>query len=107
MVSVTSQRRPAALASLLEALEVRVESAIVERRVIRLPDYPGGLRPSSLVRLSGGGFSGLGENVAFCEQEHLRFAVRVEHWFRGYKAGSLLHVEAAFGAEATAYERAA
>jgi L-alanine-DL-glutamate epimerase-like enolase superfamily enzyme len=107
MVGVTPTRGPAALASVLESLEVRVESAVVERRAVMLPDYPGGPRPSSVVRLSGGGFSGRGENVAFHEQEQQRFAAHVEHWLRAHATMSTLEVGTALGAGGTAYERAA
>jgi L-alanine-DL-glutamate epimerase-like enolase superfamily enzyme len=100
-------RPPAALASVLESLEVRVESAVVERHAVMLPDYPGGPRPSSVVRVSGGGFSGLGENVAFLEQEQQRFAGHVDGWLRAHATASALEVGTALGAGGTAYERAA
>jgi hypothetical protein len=106
---VTPRCTPGQLASLLEALEVRVESAFVEREAVPLTDYPGGPRPSSVVRLSGGGCSGLGENVAFLSQDHERFAARVERWFAARTASAPLQVRSAvaLGAEGTPYERAA
>jgi L-alanine-DL-glutamate epimerase-like enolase superfamily enzyme len=107
MVGVTPTRGPAALASMLESLEVRVESAVVELHAPMLPDYPGGPRPSSVVRLSGGGCSGLGENVAFFEPEQQRFAAHVERWLRATRNASSLGVGTALGAEGTPYERAA
>jgi hypothetical protein len=107
VVCVTPERGPAALAALLESLDVRVESALVERRAVMLPDYPGGPRPSSLVRLSGEGCSGLGENVAFIEREHQRFAVHVRQWLRSHGGSSSLTVGAALATEGTPYERAA
>jgi L-alanine-DL-glutamate epimerase-like enolase superfamily enzyme len=39
-------------------------------------DYPGGRRPSSVVCISGAGHRGFGENVAFTQAEHDRFAAR-------------------------------
>jgi L-alanine-DL-glutamate epimerase-like enolase superfamily enzyme len=107
MVRMTPARGPAALASMLESLEARVESAVVERHAVMLPDYPGGPRPSSVVRLSGGGFSGVGENVAFLEREQQRFAGHVAHWLRAHKTASSLEVSTALGSGGTAYERAA
>jgi hypothetical protein len=98
---------PAQLASRLAALEVRVESAIVERRSLTLADYPNGPRPSSVVRLSGGGCSGVGENVAFLETEHARFAGFIETWFRVRTASRPLTVGSALATDGTPYERAA
>ncbi|MEO6603216.1 MAG: hypothetical protein ABIQ16_25250 [Polyangiaceae bacterium] len=107
MASVTPRCSPGDLASLLEALAVRVESATVERHSIALTDYPGGPRPSSVVRLSGGGCSGLGENVAFFEQDHERFVAHVALWFGVLAGRERLKVGTALDTEGTPYERAA
>ena len=107
MASLTPRCSPGELAGLLEALDVRIESALVERHSVSLPDYPGGPRPSSVVRLSGGGCSGWGENVAFHEQDHERFAASVERWFAARAASAPSAVRSALGAEGTPYERAA
>jgi L-alanine-DL-glutamate epimerase-like enolase superfamily enzyme len=106
MVGVTPQRSPGRLASTLAALEVRVDTAEVTLNYVRLPDYPGGPRPSSVVRLNGGGATGAGENVAFLAQEHERFRGFVADWLRT-RAGSRLHVGSALGSGGTAYGRAA
>jgi L-alanine-DL-glutamate epimerase-like enolase superfamily enzyme len=105
MAGVTPQCSPGKLASLLEALEVRVESATVERGSVALPDYPGGPRPSSLVRLSGAGFVGVGENVAFFAEEHERFAAHIAHWFAAHSRAPRQRVGMALGG--APYERAA
>ena len=75
-----------------------------------LPDYPSGPRPSSVVRLSGGGRSGVGENVAFLEAEHARFASFIEAWFRAHTASlplTQVTVADALSSDGTPYERAA
>ena len=100
-------RGPAALADALAALTVHVETADVERSAVPLPDYPGGPRPSSVVRLSGNGATGLGENVAFYQDEHERFAAFVGAWLRANASQAPLHVGTALGAGGTPYERAA
>jgi L-alanine-DL-glutamate epimerase-like enolase superfamily enzyme len=107
MASVTPPLGPAALAAQLERLMVRVESAHVEHQAVALPDYPGGPRPSSVVRLSGRGCFGLGENVAFSRRDHDRFAGYVARWFRSHRATKYLRVGCAVGVEGTPYERAA
>lgn len=107
MVGVTPQLGPGALAETLARLEVRVDSAEVERSAVPLADYPGGPRPSSIVRLSGEGHLGFGENVAFYEQEHERFAAHVAAWARRNAGARLLHVGSAVLGEGTPYERAA
>ncbi|MES1178062.1 MAG: hypothetical protein ABUL62_27310 [Myxococcales bacterium] len=107
MASVTPRCSPGQLASLLEALAVRVESARVEDCSLSLPDYPGGPRPSSVVRLSGKGCSGLGENVAFVAHEHARFAGFVARWFAATEGRAGLSVRTALAAEGSPYERAA
>ena len=98
---------PGQLAARLAALEVRVESALVERRQVSLPDYPSGPRPSSVVRLSGAGRVGVGENVAFVDAEHARFAAHIEAWFQARSTLPRLTVGGALTAEGTPYERAA
>jgi len=107
VVGVTPQLGPGALAETLAALEVRVASAEVELRAVPLADYPGGPRPSSVVRLSGKGCVGSGENVAFYQQEHERFRAYVAAWARLHAGARLLHVGTALPAEGTPYERAA
>jgi L-alanine-DL-glutamate epimerase-like enolase superfamily enzyme len=107
MVGVTPRLGPAELAAALAALEVRVDSAQVERSAVPLPDYPGGPRPSSVVRLTGNGACGLGENVAFFESEHERFQVFVERWLQTRGKQARVRVGTALGAEGTPYERAA
>ncbi len=64
---------PGALADRLEALPVRVEAATVAAGESALADYPGGLRPTSTIRLVGAGEVGLGENVAFTGEAHAAF----------------------------------
>lgn len=104
---MTSPRQsPAELAATLAALEVQVEFAQVESKAVTLPDYPDGPRPSGIVRLSGCGSSGLGENVAFLEREQDRFAGFVEAWAKD-RGGRRLHVGSALGPGGTPYERAA
>jgi L-alanine-DL-glutamate epimerase-like enolase superfamily enzyme len=107
MARITPRRSPGKLASLLEALAVRVESARVEDRSLSLSDYPGGPRPSSVVRVTGKGCSGFGENVAFYAQEHERFAVYVARWFAAGANRAGLSVQTALGTGGTPYERAA
>ncbi len=98
---------PAELASRLAELTVQIDSVGVEPRDVPLPDYPGGPRPSSVVRLSGGGHSGLGENVAFTREDHERFAAFAQSWARTLRAGTRLRVGTALGDGGTPYERAA
>ena len=103
MAGVSVLLTPAELALRLERLAVRVESATVERRAVPLPDYPGGPRPSSVVRLSGLGCEGVGENVAFYEMDQERFAAHVERWFASLVPASPLSL----GSDGSPYERAA
>lgn len=103
MAGVSVKLTPAELAQRLEELDVRVESASVERRAVPLPDYPGGPRPSSVVRLSGLGCQGVAENVAFYDADHERFTAHVERWFASLVPTS----PRALGPEGTPYERAA
>jgi hypothetical protein len=67
---------PGALADVLGALPVCVERIEVRASAVPAGDYPGGARPSSVLRLSGLGQLGRGENVAFTEGEHQRFGAR-------------------------------
>jgi hypothetical protein len=106
MVSVRPQLSPGLLAATLAALPVRVHTAHVALNEVRLRDYPGGPRPSSVVWLNGEGATGLGENVAFYAQEHERFTVFVDGWLRAH-AGSRMQVGSALGPDGTPYERAA
>jgi L-alanine-DL-glutamate epimerase-like enolase superfamily enzyme len=64
---------PGVLADRLEALPVRVEAATVATGEAALADYPGGLRPTSTIRIGGAGEMGLGENVAFSGEAHSAF----------------------------------
>jgi len=66
---------PGALADTLGALPVRVQAVHVQRRPVTVGDYPGA-RPSSVVRLSGRGQVGRGENVAFSDEDQARFEAR-------------------------------
>jgi len=102
--------RPGALADTLAALPVCVEAVEVQRRALALDDYAGGPRPSSVVRLSGLGHVGRGENVAFSEDDQARFAARAASLLAG---GALREgtwrgpVGALLGEAARGYERAA
>ena len=107
MARVSPSLGPGALALRLAALEVQVDSANVERHALALADYPGGPRPSSVVRLSGLGCQGQGENVAFYEAEHERFVLHVAAWFASLAPRAPLRVGSALGAAGTLYERAA
>ena len=91
----------------LGSLEVRVDAADVriERRC-RSPTHPGG-RPSSVVRLSGAGHTGQGENVAFELDEHERFVRTVSEWFREHASERRLEVGSALPSLPSPYERAA
>ena len=101
---------PGALAAALGELPLCVETVEVRRRAVPASDYPGGARPSSVVRLGGRGHVGTGENVAFTDDEHARFAARAANLlpagaftngaWRG-QAGALV------GADAQGHERAA
>ncbi len=104
---VTARCRPAELALTLGNLSVRVDSLHVERRAVSLPDYPGGPRPSSIVRLTGSGCSGLGEHVAFVEAEHDEFARWAGAWLQTHRKNAELKVSAALGPDGTPYGRAA
>jgi L-alanine-DL-glutamate epimerase-like enolase superfamily enzyme len=107
MVDVSSRPSPAELCAALSELKVRVDSAVVEHSAVSLPDYPGGPRPSSVVRLSGKGCLGLGENVAFFSEEQQHFATFIESWLRRHAQNAEHRVGNALGAEGTPYERAA
>lgn len=106
MAGVAPCLGPAELAAFLAALRVRVDA--VEVRVERVPlaDYPGG-RPSSIVRLSGAGRTGHGENVAFEPGEHARFAATVDEWFRKHACDRPLEIGSALPVLPSLYERAA
>ncbi|HTA93011.1 MAG TPA: hypothetical protein VK745_25710 [Polyangiaceae bacterium] len=104
---VLARCRPAELALTLGNLSVRVDSLHVERRAVSLPDYPGGPRPSCIVRLTGSGCSGLGEHVAFVEAEHDEFARWARAWLQTHRKNAELKVSAALGPDGTPYGRAA
>jgi L-alanine-DL-glutamate epimerase-like enolase superfamily enzyme len=104
MASVT--RGPAALARALGELRVHVEAVEVVQSAVPLPDYPGGPRPSSVVRVLGGGHIGQGENVAFDAAEHVRFASSAHAWFQSLPHATL-RVATAPQKAGTPYERAA
>ncbi|MEO8212793.1 MAG: hypothetical protein ABI560_06360 [Myxococcales bacterium] len=67
---------PGELGRRLGGLPVEVTAIEVRIGAVALPDYPGGPRPTSVVRVSGQGQHGLGENVAFTAEEHHAFASR-------------------------------
>ena len=101
---------PGALADLLGGLAVCVEAIEVQRRAVPVGDYPGGARPSSVVRLSGQGHVGRGENVAFTEEEHARFAAGAPSLLAGGGSGGGAwrgRVDALIDGGARGYERAA
>jgi L-alanine-DL-glutamate epimerase-like enolase superfamily enzyme len=100
---------PGALADVLAALPVQVSEVSVRRATVSLDDYPGGPRPSSVVVLSGRGRSGFGENVAFTDEEHARFAARAGALVRRPSdgRGGTGRVDTLVDPEARGYERAA
>lgn len=67
----------AALAERLGDLEVSVEAAFARPMAVLAIDYPGGLRPSGVLSLSGRGCLASGELVAFDEAAQQRFAAQV------------------------------
>lgn len=73
---MSPHRTPGQLGERLGALPVEVTAIEVRIGAVELPDYPGGPRPSSVVRVSGQGHNGFGENVAFTAEEHHEFASR-------------------------------
>jgi hypothetical protein len=101
---------PGALAETLGALPVCVEGVEVKRRAVPVGDYPGGPRPSSVIHLRGRGQAGRGENVAFTDDEHARFAARAPSLL---SAGAFAdgiwrgRVDALVDGAARGYERAA
>jgi L-alanine-DL-glutamate epimerase-like enolase superfamily enzyme len=96
------------LADALSALSVQLTSQCVEPSAVPLPDYLGGPRPSSVVRLAGAGHFGSGENVAFFQADHERFAALARGWLTSLRGGRPLTVASALTAFAgTGYERAA
>jgi hypothetical protein len=105
-------RTPGELADALAALPVSVSSIEISSHEVPVGDYPGGLRPTSVVRVSGAGHSGLGENVAFTRVEHDRFAARADDLLgdlRARGAGSAVgaRVDALLPFDPPLYERAA
>jgi L-alanine-DL-glutamate epimerase-like enolase superfamily enzyme len=70
---------PATVGSLrtaLVALPLLIETVDCEIGLVPVPAYPGGPRPTSLVRLRGGAETGRGEHVGWTEAAHLRFRER-------------------------------
>jgi hypothetical protein len=65
------------LRSALLRLPVIIEAVECEVGAVPMDGYPGGIRPTSLVRLRGAGATGEGENVAWTAADHARFAERV------------------------------
>lgn len=98
---------PARLAETFAALPVRVESAAVERRDVRLADYPGGPRPSSLCCVHGSGQTGVGEHVGFSDAEHLAFAHFLRLWLKAVEPPARLQVGSAPYLSGSPYDQAA
>ncbi len=73
---------PGALADLLAALPVTVERVIAHSGALAVPSYPGGLRPTAIVEIAGGGSSGHGECVAFVDEAQQRFQTRAPQLVR-------------------------
>jgi hypothetical protein len=107
LARVSARCTPGELGQLLAQLSVRVEEIQVQRADVALPDYPGGPRPSSALRLTGHGQTGMAEHVGFYSSDHERFAAYVQRWFEAQARAATLHVGCALGAEGTPYERAA
>jgi L-alanine-DL-glutamate epimerase-like enolase superfamily enzyme len=64
----------AALAARLAALPLVVEEVRCAPAAVRVPSYPGGVRPSAVVTLAGARVAGSGEHVAWTAEEHARLA---------------------------------
>jgi L-alanine-DL-glutamate epimerase-like enolase superfamily enzyme len=96
-----------ALAEALGALPVHVSGVEVRQTGVALNDYQGGPRPSSAVRLVGGGHAGEGENVAFTAEEHARFAAEAEAMLRGPGGAKFGRLDAMIAPAARGYARAA
>ena len=107
MVGLTPRCTPAELATVLGNLEVHLSALEVVRRDIPLADYPGGPRPSSVVRVSGQGVAGNGEHVAFSDAEQRTFAVSMAAWFRAHRARATVRVADVGHAELPRYDKAA
>jgi hypothetical protein len=107
VASLAHAHSPGQLARALGELAVRVEAARVERRAVALDDYPGGARPSSILRLTGHDQTGSGENAAFSEAEHEAFAASVESWLVDAAKHGAVPVNAVIGGISRPYERAA
>jgi L-alanine-DL-glutamate epimerase-like enolase superfamily enzyme len=87
----------------LAALPVVIGEVGCEVRGVRLAAYPGGVRPTSEVRLD----EGRGENVAWTATAHEEFRARLERVPRGRWARLDAWVEAMHAGFADGYERAA
>ena len=107
MASRVSTLTPAGLAAILSRLPVCVEAAEVERCDVKLADYPGGPRPSSVVHLRGAGKVGRGEQVAFTEDEHRSFAHFVAAWRNQQPNSAAARVDSRHGVAGTPYDHAA
>ena len=96
-----------ALAEALGALPVQVSGVEVRQTGVALDDYQGGPRPSSVLRLVGGGHAGEGENVAFTAEEHARFAAEAEAMLRRPRGAKSGRVDAMIAPAVRGYPRAA
>jgi hypothetical protein len=74
------------LAAAVAALPVRIDDVLVECAPVAVASYPGGLRPSSVVTLSGDGESGFGEHVGWSDEAHAALRENV----RGLASGRML-----------------
>lgn len=70
-------RRARLLATRLAALPIAVERAASAIAPVAVPSYPDGRRPSSTVRLEGGGHAGRGEHVGWTDAAHRDCAERL------------------------------
>lgn len=61
---------------MLGDLTVTVEDVHVRAGGARAPDYPGGVRPTAIVQITGRGVSGFGENVSFTAEVQRAFQDR-------------------------------
>lgn len=101
---------PGELARRLGALDVEVERLEIDVRRVDVIGYGDAGRPSSVVRLSGGGHAGRGEHVGFSSEVHERFARRAASSFRPYAAPLarwLAESGAVFGDDEPPHARAA
>jgi L-alanine-DL-glutamate epimerase-like enolase superfamily enzyme len=93
------------LGATLAALPVVIEEAAGTIVPAAVPSYPGGVRPSSVVTLAGGGALGRGEHVGWEDAAHVAFQNRLRALPRGtWRVGDWSAAVAASGA--SAYDRA-